>query len=343
MNETEGLPDWRREPVGSRSSDKPCEFNSRSFRLGPENAKCYNLDRHHQTSGKADVKYQQPFIVVDQNRMRNAPAIAAALDRCCRENLQLLVPDGAGFEMSKSSQEFETWSRSLRILKNYPEFISVSRKLTTMLDEELASGEPCNQLVDEHATSGIRRLLCSLDAGDDSQLRELIDNQVAQMMPASVKAWSDHEQHKQLIKTMGDLLRAEMNDEDVRKLRKDPVNELENWLSSPTGIRFVFQWLKSRGMADEPALLLCRRASASAAYVTSLVAVAFLWLGFGGIESAGASKVTNDLHDIEYAMLGSLSVELLTDDGKLRSICAAVYAATENRINAIVKLLASTH
>ena len=36
-NETEGQPDWRREPVGSRLSDKPCGFDSRSFRWKMKN------------------------------------------------------------------------------------------------------------------------------------------------------------------------------------------------------------------------------------------------------------------------------------------------------------------
>lgn len=31
--DTEGLPDWRREPVRNRPNDKPCGFNSRFFRL----------------------------------------------------------------------------------------------------------------------------------------------------------------------------------------------------------------------------------------------------------------------------------------------------------------------
>jgi hypothetical protein len=33
--ETEGLPDWRRDPLGKRASDEPCGFNSRPFRSGP--------------------------------------------------------------------------------------------------------------------------------------------------------------------------------------------------------------------------------------------------------------------------------------------------------------------
>ena len=30
----EGLPDWRRDPPGTRVSDKPCGFDSRPFRSG---------------------------------------------------------------------------------------------------------------------------------------------------------------------------------------------------------------------------------------------------------------------------------------------------------------------
>ncbi len=40
-----------------------------------------------------------PYIVIDQNQMRNEDAIMPLLDRCCRDSLFVLIPDVAGFEI----------------------------------------------------------------------------------------------------------------------------------------------------------------------------------------------------------------------------------------------------
>jgi hypothetical protein len=60
--QTEGLPDWRRDPVGSRSSifKTPCEFESRSFRLE-------NCVKQH---AKAKDRTMKPAIVLREQKRK---------------------------------------------------------------------------------------------------------------------------------------------------------------------------------------------------------------------------------------------------------------------------------
>ena len=148
------------------------------------------------------MDYRYPLIVVDQNVMRDADAIAAALDRCCRESLQLVIPDVAGFEFSKGAEPFDTWRRSLECLCKYPEFVSVSRKLTKMLAEEHRSGQACETLIDPALTRFLREMLSSLSADDPSPLRAMIDGPVRELVPESVEVWSDSDKHKQWIRAL---------------------------------------------------------------------------------------------------------------------------------------------
>jgi len=271
------------------------------------------------------------FIVIDQNVLRDSDAIASALDRCCRENLQLLIPDIAGFELSKGSQQFDTWRRSLECLRRYPEFVTVSRKLTKMLAEERSTGHPCESLIDGELTRLMRELLRALDRGDTSSLRQVVDGPVRSLMPASLATWSDSEQHKQWIIRSCNVLKDMMNEETIKRLRRSPQEGLIEWLSSANGIRFLFQGIRSRGATKQAALHLSSAPSVSAAFISAFGAVALYWLAVGGLDGALPDKLTNDLLDIEYAVLGSLSIDLLSKDKRLVTICRAISIASRER------------
>jgi len=274
---------------------------------------------------------QHQLIVIDQNTLRDSDSIASALDRCCREDLRLLIPEGAGFELSKGSQQFDTWRRSLERLGGYPEFVVVSRKLPDMLVEEIGTGRPCETLIDDDSTTALRQLLDDLNRNDTSSLRRLVDGPMRRLMPASLAAWNNSEQHKQWVIKVRDELSRMMDGEALKELRKSPQDGLVDWLSSVDGIRFVFQGIKSRGATDEGAVLLSSVPSVSGSFVLALAAVGLHWLALGGLDHASSDKITNDLHDVEYAVLGSLSVDLLSKDKRLSTVCRAMSASSHER------------
>jgi hypothetical protein len=271
---------------------------------------------------------QHPFIVLDQNVMRDRNALASSLNRCCRENLHLLIPDVAGFELSKGSRPLDTWCRSLALLVSYPELVVVSRKLTDMLYEEGCDGIPCRSVVHDDLTAVMREILGSVGRGDNSLLSEIVDR-----WPPTAAIWSDSEQHKKWIKGLRDGLRSMIGGNALSKLRNSPEQEVTRWLSSVDGVRFVFQGIKSRGIADKASLLLSSVSSITAAFVAAFAATGLYWLAFGGLENASPNTSTNDLLDTEYAILGSLSVDLLSSDKRISMICRAMKASSRERHN----------
>jgi hypothetical protein len=269
------------------------------------------------------------LIVVDQNVLRDRSLMLAAAERCRRDGLSLLLPDVAGFEFSKGSRQFETWRRSLERLQSCRDVLAVGRKLSLMLDEERANGRRCDTLVDSAGTNRIRLVLDGLVRRDDSSLRSLVDGLRTGMAPASF--WQDSAQHLQLIVRMRDGLRSEMNSGFVTSLRRNPHSEMTVWLSSEIGARLVFQGIRSLGVSDVGSLGLSLSDSVLVTFVLALSALSIHWLAFGGFESASPGATTNDLLDVEYATLGSLSTELLTRDKRLKAIRDAVVAATASR------------
>lgn len=176
-----------------------------------------------------------------------------------------------------------------------------------------------------------RALLRDLAQEEFVKLNEMIDGPVRQLMPASLVVWDDSEEHRRWIVTIRDTLRSTMTDETLKRVRNKPAGALSEWLSSVDGIRFVFQGINSRLGNAVPSLCLASSPSVNASFVSGLAAVAIHWLAFGGLEAAAPAKSTNDLLDIEYATLGSLSVSLLSDDKRLNGVCQAIRTATGER------------
>ena len=272
-----------------------------------------------------------PYLVIDQNQLRRADAIADAVSRCQNDDLQLLVPDGAGFELSKSSDVFDTWQNSCELIAPHSNLLVASRKMTDMMRTEIRIGQPIDSLADTGATEVFRGILDDFANGDESSLRQLVEGPVKDKMPASLNAWSDCEAHRSMISQMRDMLKEMLSDEAVKRLRRSPESEFASWLSSTDGMWFVFQKIRLHGETDVSALRLASAPSVTGAFISSLAAVALYWLAFGGLETVNPEKVTNDLHDIEYAVLGSLSVGLLSADKRLQNIHEAVKSAQASR------------
>src|SRR5258708_2631723 len=114
------------------------------------------------------------FVVVDQNQMRRAEVIAAAMEQCRQEHLQLLIPDVAGFEfskvLSKGGDPFLAWRHSLQSIAPFSSRVVIGRKLTDVWNEELSEGAPSVRIVDDGATELFRNLLRQITSGDESGL-----------------------------------------------------------------------------------------------------------------------------------------------------------------------------
>ena len=192
------------------------------------------------------------------------------------------------------------------------------------MKNEARTGQPSHDLVERGASARFCDMLSDLAGGDESSLRRVVDNLENGSLPASLEIWSDSESHRATIIWMRDLLRQELTLREVKALLRDPVGELSSWITSTNGVGYVYHAIIARGVDSVSALRLAATPSVIGAFISSLALVALYWLAFGGLENAKPEMITNDLHDIEYAVLGSLSVELLSSDKRLQAITRAV-------------------
>ncbi len=185
-------------------------------------------------------------------------------------------------------------------------------------------GTPSRTIVDDAATELFRNLLRQIDSGNEIALRNLIVGSVMRLMPTSLDHWSNHVKHKVLLRTVRDCLKAQLAATTIKDLRTKTDDAMISWLSSAEGVRFVFQGIQARGASNEGALRLATEPSAYGGFLSGIAAIGLYWLAFGGLDEAKPEAVTNDLHDLEYGILGALSHSLLTADKRLRVIHQAI-------------------
>ncbi|MBL8827302.1 MAG: hypothetical protein JNM18_09970 [Planctomycetaceae bacterium] len=265
-----------------------------------------------------------PFIVIDQNQLRDRRLLAELATRGQKQGLQLLVPEGAFFELSKSKKIMDTWRNSLQLLYLHRTSVCISDKMTRLMNEEIIQQEQASRIDSKAETTFVRSILEQINSSDYSTIQEIIDGPLAEKLPRSLLIWNDHDNHKSLVTKLQALMKESIPPDLLKKLRQSPETAAKTWLCSISGARFVFQGIKSFGADDSTALLLTREPSVNGAFLCAVAGLAVNWIANGGLESAKPRSLTNDLHDIEYIVFGSLCDSLASEDSRAINICTAV-------------------
>jgi hypothetical protein len=75
--------------------------------------------------------------------------------------------------------------------------------------EELQASFPL--AADLRGWGGAMRAICAtIDSGNESGLRELIDGSVMRLMPTSLEHWSNHDDHKVMLRAVHDSLKSQL-------------------------------------------------------------------------------------------------------------------------------------
>lgn len=275
------------------------------------------------------MTWQHPFVTIDQNQPRHADALALIVDECRRDGLQILLPDGAFLEFSKSGFPLDTARRSLQPLAAYREIVCSARKLSEMMREELQNRQACTVFIEDHATKCLRTILAELERSDETTLRKLVDGPLPVLMPPALMVWNNHDENKRMIKSLHDLLKTDLPAAQLKAFRQRPEEAVSQWLPSPGGMRFVFDQLKERVTDELTALRLMVTPSVNAAYLSAMAGLAVQWLAQGGLATARSSESSGDLNDVEYVVLGALSRSLATADVRAQTICHGVAVGLE--------------
>jgi len=273
----------------------------------------------------------EPFLVLDQNVLRDRTRVQSLFDRCDGERIGIIVPDIAGFEWSRGRLPRENWRRGLEFLKSRSDLVYVSPKFTQLARTEIGSGKPSDSIVCPEATRRFRQILTSL-AQQEPETLDAIEESFARVpLEDGKQAWGQHDEFKQMVIRAGHLIGQRFTPDDLAEMRRSPTEASLEFLTSERGVKFIFEGLQHFTKDPRKAFALSAVPSVQAAFMSGLAAMALHWQAFGGLESISASKVTNDFLDLAYAVPASFCLELVSDDKRALEMCRAITAGADFR------------
>lgn len=285
-----------------------------------------------------------PYIVLDVNVLRDETMLETLSTRCNQQQLELLLPDAVGYEQCKNfPHAFETIRGSLIPLSKYSHLVCVGRRLPDMGREEVASRTPIVSIVEHPATEIFRNALRSLNKGDDSVLRTMLTDEFEKRVQETNDIWNDHESLREVFTKLGDELKQAFTGDLPSRLRSNDLakqNEaLIELLSSQLVMAMAYQNLKRKNLEDQSAINLIGSNSIEIRFLLGLLTIAAIWLAKGGLSNAKGEKLSNDLTDMEYAIMGSVCVEFATKDSKSKTTSELIknaHSSWRTRMNSLI-------
>jgi len=245
---------------------------------------------------------------VDQNRLRDWNVISGLISRARNHEITLLLPDVAMFEMTKSRASWESTVRaSLRLIAEFPAGVAVARNLGRLLTEEGAAGTATTAIENDESTQELRRVLWEVAHGDGpsfASLRVLVPQ--AQSDEQAPGHLGDAAHHKRRLEERIEAWREELTPDHLRRVRNDFEREFLPTVRDSALSNACSQSMISNGVPSASARVLSSTVSTWLVYFTALSAQALYWLAKGGSPQMSAAKVANDVHDLEYIVLGAL-------------------------------------
>ena len=274
-----------------------------------------------------------PFIVLDQNAFRKPALLTPAIELARRTNAKVLIQDAALIEMMKNKHWEDTVRRSLAGLVACPELVVLGRGVSDLMRLERDTGRPAHtELEDLERTPSVRAMLAELASGFDGAVMTNIRAKIVATQTTIVDPqYMDHAGNKQQVVGFRDAWASELADKEASKKVRRDASFRAQVLAAPRVSRPVERELLSVGVSADAARRLAFERSVTAHSLLAMSALALDWFARGGLDSAPAESVTNDLMDCEYVTIGSFCMDVVTEDSKVKRLLSQLQEAAEIR------------
>jgi hypothetical protein len=250
-------------------------------------------------------------LVVDQNLMRRPLLETLLFDD---PELQIVIPDLAFLEMTKTDEWESTLANSLAILARYRSRVHVCLSLNEALRYELHSLSPVGRkMYFPEATNFVRDLLMGVQTGRESEalmrIRENPDGHLQNLAAQHLNHLANKESVSELVSATSQLI----TDDTKKRLRAKTLSDSERIdLLFELGQGLLPQVLGSRGVPHAPAVSFARRRPMTIRYIYLKAWRCVRWIADGGLENRDPDKVTNDELDDQYILAATFFSGLLS-------------------------------
>ena len=252
------------------------------------------------------------IFVLDQNFMRDDKLN----DLIHGDNLKIVLPDTAFFEMCKAPEWKSTLKNSLEILAQKPHIVYLSAPSNEVIQWEENNRRPTSGIISRRYTQFARELLKEIAEAREGVAHAEIERLMYQRNENVNKR---QEECKYAITNLKNKIGDSLSLEQQKKLRAKTIDDASlcqyiRELAPDCALSFF----QSLGMNRERASFFCKKNPATIRRIYLNILNATEWIVSGGFEGLSPKKAENELIDQEYIIAGTYFDGILTKENDIK-------------------------
>ena len=268
--------------------------------------------------------------VVDMNILKREERIIPVLEAAVRNQSPVLLPEALLFEGVKG-RDWEAGLRdTLRYVARFRQpIVGFARRIRHLVEHERRTGTVIVDIAYREQESRMAGILDDVRSGTRTTFDEIRreNPEASDIIPRG-----DDEDDKAIVLAEIERVRGSLSPELQKRLRVISDDDLPAMiLSRPERTHELENRLRRRAYSEAVIESISGGASVTAHQYLAALGLALWWIANGGASTARPKTMANDVRDLEYLVLAMACTDLVTDDGKLKTLYRTLRLATKIR------------
>ena len=266
--------------------------------------------------------------VIDTNYLRT-PADPTKLKRPDLEQLlqsaapedRFILTDTAVLETLKNPQWESTARNSFAIISRFPTKIWTSTEPSKLMNAELDSCKDTAAVIDAHLTTGFRALLAEIASGNDGQAISTVRNQILQAQNDLAAQQQNHPRNLGSLKAACGAVKQSVDLKAYRKLGDDYQRRQFRLRYAKTLAQISAKEVaEEEGKGQDVGNALAAGRGAMLRLQIGFFLIGFKWAVNNGLDSLPDTKATNELMDLDHAIIATYCDGILTEESSVQEM-----------------------
>jgi hypothetical protein len=257
--------------------------------------------------------------VIDTNYLRR-PDLATALQSAAPGD-RFVLSDTAVLETMKNAKWESTARRSFQIIAQHPQKIWLAKAPGDLLRAELATGQEMQDITDLPMSGGFRSLLQEIASGVVGPDMAYARSNAAAAQTTLAQQQQNHAANLQGLRFAFDDIRSSIDIAGYRRIADPQQKKLVRLHRIKTLAQASIRKLADlEGKSAEPGNALANGRGILLRYQIGYYCLGFKWAVNNGLDSFPAERATNEIMDLDHALIATYFDAILTEEASVREL-----------------------
>lgn len=257
--------------------------------------------------------------VVDTSRLRKSELTNAL--QSATPGDRFILADTAILETMKNAQWESTARSSFRIIAQYPTRIWVAEAPGDLLRAELATGHETQDIIDAPMSGGFRALLQEIASGVDGPAIAHVRTQVPAAQTDLAQQQQNHAANLQGLRIAFEGIGSSIDIAGYRRIADPQQKEMLRLHRIKTLAQASLRkFVELEGKPADLGNALANGRGILLRFQIGYYCLGFKWAVNNGLDSFPAEKATNEIMDLDHALIATYCEDILTEENSVREL-----------------------